>query len=58
MDPDFGIDRSTAALLEFPGGHASFFCSTRSSRYQQARQAAGRLEGVLILFFESVKYPD
>ena len=37
MDPDFGIDRSTTALLEFPGGHASFFCSTRSSRYQMVQ---------------------
>ena len=33
-DPRFGTDRFVTALLEFPGGHASFFCSTQSSRCQ------------------------
>ena len=33
-DPRFETDRFTTALLEFPGGHASFFCSTQSSRHQ------------------------
>ena len=33
-DPRFGTDRSTTATLEFPGGHASFFCSSQSSRCQ------------------------
>ena len=33
-DPRFGTDRFTTAVLEFPGGHASFFCSSQSSRYQ------------------------
>lgn len=33
-DPRFGVDRSTTAVLEFPDGHASFFCSTQSSRHQ------------------------
>ena len=33
-DPRFGIDRSTTALLQFPGGHSSFFCSSQSSRCQ------------------------
>ena len=36
-DPRFGTDRFTTALLEFPAGHASFFCSTQSSRYQMAQ---------------------
>ena len=33
-DPRFGTDRFTTAVLEFSGGHASFFCSLQSSRYQ------------------------
>ena len=33
-DPRFGTDRFVTAVLEFPGGHASFFCSTQSSRCQ------------------------
>ena len=33
-DPCFGTDRFVTAVLEFPGGHASFFCSTQSSRCQ------------------------
>ena len=33
-DPRFGTDRFTTAVLDFPGGHASFFCSSQSSRYQ------------------------
>ena len=36
-DPRFGTDRFVTALLEFPGGHASFFCSTQSSRCQMAQ---------------------
>ena len=36
-DPRFGTDRFTTALLEFPAGHASFFCSTQSSRYQMVQ---------------------
>ena len=36
-DPRFGTDRFTTALLEFPEGHASFFCSTQSSRYQMVQ---------------------
>lgn len=31
------IDRSTTAILEFPSGHASFFCSMQSSRYQMVQ---------------------
>ena len=33
-DPRFGTDRFVTAVLEFRGGHASFFCSTQSSRCQ------------------------
>ena len=36
-DPHFETDRFTTALLEFAGGHASFFCSTQSSRYQMVQ---------------------
>ena len=36
-DPRFGTDRFATALLEFAEGHASFFCSTRSSRYQMVQ---------------------
>ena len=33
-DPRFCTDRFVTAVLEFRGGHASFFCSTQSSRCQ------------------------
>ena len=36
-DPRFGTDRLATAVLEFPAGHASFFCSTQSSRYQMVQ---------------------
>ena len=36
-DPRFGTDRLATALLEFAGGHASFFCSAQSSRYQMVQ---------------------
>ena len=36
-DPRFGVDRFATATLEFPAGHASFFCSMRSSRYQMVQ---------------------
>ena len=36
-DPRFGTDRFTTATLEFPGGHASLFCSTQSSRCQMVQ---------------------
>ena len=36
-DPRFGTDRFTTALLEFPGVHASFYCSTQSSRCQMVQ---------------------
>ena len=36
-DPRFGVDRFATALLEFAEGHASFFCSMQSSRYQMVQ---------------------
>jgi len=33
-DPRFGVDRLVSALLEFPGGHASFICSTQLTPHQ------------------------
>jgi predicted dehydrogenase len=34
-DPDMGIDVSTSALLDFPGGVATFTCSTRAETDQR-----------------------
>jgi predicted dehydrogenase len=34
IDPDFGVDRHVSALLKFPHGTASIYCSTQSDRYQ------------------------
>ena len=36
-DPRFGTDRFATALLELSEGHASFFCSTQSSRCQMVQ---------------------
>lgn len=33
-DPAFGTDRLASAILAFPGGHASFTCSTQVARHQ------------------------
>ena len=45
-DPAWRIDRLTSAMLEFPGGHASFTCSTQLTPYQRvwAFGTEGRLE--------------
>jgi predicted dehydrogenase len=45
-DPDFGTDRLTSAILDFPGGHAVFTCSTQASSFQRAMILgdAGRIE--------------
>jgi predicted dehydrogenase len=40
-DPDFGIDRLTSGLLEFPSGHCLFTCSTQMTPYQRV-QILGR----------------
>lgn len=34
-DPDFGTDRLTSALLEFPSGQAAFTCGTQLNPYQR-----------------------
>ena len=36
-DPDFGTDTWTTGALEFAEAHASFFCSTMSSRHQMVQ---------------------
>lgn len=33
-DPAFGTDRLASTILAFPGGHASFTCSTQVARHQ------------------------
>jgi predicted dehydrogenase len=45
-DPDWGIDRLTSAILDFPGGHATFTCSTQLTPYQrmQVFGTEGRIE--------------
>lgn len=45
-DPEFKTDRLTSALLEFPGGHATFICSTQLVPYQRVQifGASGRVE--------------
>ena len=45
-DPDFGTDRLTSALLEFPTGHCVFTCSTQMVPYQrvQVLGTKGRVE--------------
>jgi predicted dehydrogenase len=45
-DPAFGTDRLTSALLEFPGGHAVFTCSTQMIPYQRVQflGTKGRIE--------------
>lgn len=50
-DPEFGTDRLASALLDFPGGQASFICSTQMVPYQRVQVfgTKGRVE-VLIPF--------
>ena len=45
-DPEFGTDRLTSALLEFPGGQSAFTCSTQLAPYQRAQVLGtrGRIE--------------
>jgi predicted dehydrogenase len=45
-DPAFGTDRLTSALLDFPGGHAIFTCSTQFVPYQRVQffGTTGRIE--------------
>jgi predicted dehydrogenase len=45
-DPEFGTDRLTSALLDFPAGHAIFTCSTQLIPYQRVQflGTKGRIE--------------
>lgn len=45
-DPEWGIDRLTSAILDFPEGHATFTCSTQITPYQRMQifGTAGRIE--------------
>ena len=45
-DPEFGTDRLTSALLEFPRGQSAFTCSTQLVSYQrlQVLGTKGRIE--------------
>jgi predicted dehydrogenase len=45
-DPDFGTDRLSSAILEFPSGQSIFTCSTQSAYFQRMHflGASGRVE--------------
>jgi predicted dehydrogenase len=45
-DPDFGTDRLTSAILEYPSGQATFTCSTQLVPYQRMHimGTTGRVE--------------
>jgi predicted dehydrogenase len=45
-DPDWGVDRLTSAVLDFPKGHATFTCSTQLAPYQRMQffGTRGRIE--------------
>jgi predicted dehydrogenase len=45
-DPEMHVDRLTSALLEFPGGHALFTCSTQIIHFQRMQIVGtkGRIE--------------
>ena len=45
-DPDWGIDRLASAILDFPGGHATFTCATQLTPYQRMQifGTRGRIE--------------
>jgi predicted dehydrogenase len=45
-DPDFGTDRLTTAMLDFPSGQATFVCSTQLVPYQRMQflGTKGRIE--------------
>ena len=42
-DPDFGTDRLSSAILEFPSGHSVFTCSTQLAPYQRMQFLARRV---------------
>ena len=45
-DPEFGTDRLTSAIMEFPSGHSVFTCSTQLVHYQRMQFLGtnGRIE--------------
>ncbi len=45
-DPEFGTDRLTSAIMEFPSGHSVFTCSTQLVPYQRMQflGTKGRIE--------------
>jgi predicted dehydrogenase len=45
-DPDFGIDRLSSGIMEFPKGHAVFSCGTQVNYYQRMTLlgTTGRIE--------------
>ncbi len=55
-DPDFGTDRLTSAILDFPAGPASFVCGTQTARFQTV-QALGT-EGWFRLEFPFIMEPE
>ena len=46
LDPELNVDRLASALLDFPGGHAVFTCSTQLIPYQRVHflGTRGRIE--------------
>jgi predicted dehydrogenase len=46
LDPEFGVDRLTSGLLEFPSGHSVFTCGTQMVPYQRVQILCerGRIE--------------
>jgi predicted dehydrogenase len=46
VDPEFGTDRLSSAMLEFPSGHSIFTCSTQLVPYQRMQflGTEGRIE--------------
>ncbi|MBL9212375.1 MAG: Gfo/Idh/MocA family oxidoreductase [Opitutaceae bacterium] len=46
FDPTFGVDRLASAMLEFPGGTATFTCATQLAAYQRVNifGTEGRIE--------------
>ena len=46
QDPEFGVDRLTSAMMEFPSGQAVFTCSTQMVPYQRMQflGTKGRIE--------------
>ena len=56
LDPAFGTDRLATAIFAFPGGQASFVCSTQAARHQSLVVLGA--EGWLRVAFPFVMEPD